>query len=97
MEKKTTVLNDQSWLDIALQTCGSLESVFSLVVANNVSVIDEPEVGSTIESTDIVNNQVARYYDNKNIIPATNTVANGEKRKRGIGNMIVGVDFIVIK
>lgn len=95
MEKETTVLTDQSWLDIAIQTSGSLEEVFSLAVANNVSVIGEPEAGLKITSPQIINSQVKKYYDQKSIIPATGTSSTSENVTLGIGNMAVGVDFIV--
>ncbi|GHV13657.1 hypothetical protein FACS1894169_01130 [Bacteroidia bacterium] len=95
MEKETTILTEQSWLDIAIQTSGSLEEVFSLAVENNASVIGEPEVGLKIASPEVANSQVKKYYDQKHIIPTTGVSSTSENVKRGIGNMTVGVDFIV--
>jgi hypothetical protein len=91
MEKETTVLEDQSWLDMAIQTGGSLESVFDLVVAGDVSLTDTPAVGRVITNPDTNNKSVTDYYSAKELTPATGDIAI----LGGIGYMAVGIDFIV--
>jgi len=93
MEKEATILEDQSYLDLTIQTGGGLESAFDLAVRNNISITDIPKVGQKIINPNISNNQVRNYYDKKSLTPATNE--SQEEKGEGIEFWIVERDFIV--
>ncbi|MDU1893041.1 MAG: hypothetical protein E6767_20385 [Dysgonomonas sp.] len=91
MEKETIALESQSLFDIAVQSCGAVEAVLDLAVANNISITDALHPGQLIDNTDIKDNRVFDYYRTKGLTPASGDV----EVRGGIGYMAVGIDFIV--
>ena len=70
---KVTVLQNQSLFDISVQVYGSIEGVFLLAKANNISITDELIAGTQLTYYDsfIIDKTVATYYKNNNIKPST--------------------------
>ncbi len=90
---QTIVLENQSLLDIAIQLGGSLESVFELAVANDVSITESTNPGQTIFINNQSQSQIVDYYRSRGITPATSIIDS--RQQGGIGYMAVGIDFIV--
>lgn len=90
---QTTVLEDQSLLDMTIQMGGSLESVFDLALQNNMSITNQIETGLSISLESISDNRIVNYYNTNKLTPATAIVET--QTKGGIGYMAVGIDFIV--
>lgn len=65
------VLSYQSLIDIAVQTSGSAEAVFELAMKNELSITDELSAGSKIQTVDVIDIDIAAYYNNKRLTPAT--------------------------
>lgn len=89
---KTTALEGQSFLDLAIQG-GAVESIFKM--DNTISITDEPVIGKSY-TVEVLNVPRANYYENNVILPATNIsdedIANQDG---GIGVMAIGTTFIV--
>jgi hypothetical protein len=88
-----TVLSQQSLLDISVQDSGTVESVFALAVDNEISVTDKLVPGDMIATVPPQNRDIADYYRNKNLKPATWTGCS--RKLGGIGYMNIEGDFIV--
>lgn len=88
---ETIVLDGQSLFDLAIQMGGSVESVFDLAVAQNMSITDLLEVGHIVEPISASDKRVFNYYQLKNITPATGDIELNE----GIEFWYVEYDFIV--
>lgn len=71
---KVNVLEGQSFLDIAIQACGSVEAAFELAVLNSMSLTDDLVPGVELVLPAVVNSSIALYYKSKNIKPATASV-----------------------
>lgn len=85
-------LEVQTLFDIAIQSCGSAEAAFDFAVLNGVSLTDEPVVIDVVPG--IVDADIAAYFLNKNIQPATGLVEAAE-RVVAAANTLVG-DYIHI-
>ena len=96
------ILNRQSLLDIVIQECGSLDSIFSLAEQNNIAVTDDLPAGRELEYTleDITQKQVIISLANRGIKPATaispELLADGELLLEGIEFWGIEYDFIVM-
>ncbi|GAB6121662.1 hypothetical protein [Dysgonomonas termitidis] len=88
---ETKALNSQSLPDLSLQESGTLEGLFPLAVANNLSITDALEPGQAIERTDVIQREIQSYYTIRNLHPATGAV----DLPGGIGYMGVEIDFAV--
>jgi hypothetical protein len=88
-----TALQNQSLLDIAVQMAGSVEAIFDLAVANDLSVTDNPETGRELIEALPVNRDITAYYASRNIRPATAVVWTDEGE--GIEFWAVEIDFVV--
>ncbi|MDR2009210.1 MAG: hypothetical protein LBQ22_01860 [Bacteroidales bacterium] len=67
----------QTFFDIALQYQGSMESIFDMVIRNNISISDIPENGMELEISPVIEDKkVVNYYKNNNIEPATASYKN---------------------
>ena len=64
-------LEGQTLFDIAIQSCGSAEAAFGLAVMNGLNLTDELLTGSDLVTPDVLNTDVATYFQTKNIQPAT--------------------------
>lgn len=95
-----TALLLQSWFDIALQYTGSIENAFVVAKANDSSVTELITAGESfiIPSDARIYNREVNYLSGKKVIPATGineTTTDLPIRPGGIGQMAIGIDFIV--
>ena len=65
------VLSGQTLFDIAIQSCGGTEAAFELSLLNGLNLTDELIPGQELVLPDVVNADIALYFKNKNIQPAT--------------------------
>jgi hypothetical protein len=92
-------LSGQTLIDIAIEHKGSIESVFEVAEANNLSLTDDIEAGYDLFVDQIVDNAIVVDYRAENRKPASDIslvdvnsiIGSGE----GIGFMQIGFDFIV--
>lgn len=95
----TTILHNQSLLDLAIQHAGSVENAFAIAVANGLSLTDDLESGEALnlEPTTINQNKdILSYYQSKKLQPATAVTQLPEiERLEGIGYWAISVDFKV--
>lgn len=87
------VLKGQSLFDIAVQETGSVENVFELAFANDLSITDILQAGTEIIIPDTIekDKNVYGYYNRLELKPATDIGA----QKGGIGYMGIQIDFII--
>ena len=73
--KEIIVHNNQSLFDIAVQEYGTVEAVFDLAVANNVSITEMLTAGQVIKVPELpaeqTNREVVDYLRREGIKPAT--------------------------
>jgi hypothetical protein len=94
MEARTTIIDRQNLLDIALQETGSIEGVFELATANDIAVSDEVSAGTELKVPEgNINADVLRQYKANNIKPATGNIQDAEILE-GIGYWHIEMDFI---
>lgn len=67
-------LNEQSIIDLAIQTAGSVEAAFDLAKKNGLSLTDELTAGQELAAVDVVSKPVASYFNQKEIKPATRPI-----------------------
>ncbi len=67
------VHDGQSLFDVAIQTCGSIEAAFDIATLNGRSLTDILPPGLELAVPEAVNKDIANYYANRNITPATGT------------------------
>ena len=92
------VLEGQSLFDIAIQSCGSAEAAFDLAVLNGVSLTDEVSTGVELVVPGVINKNIASYYANKMLFPATGFAEFGgvlPETQQGIGFWAIDIDFVV--
>ena len=92
--------NNQSLLDIALQTLGSAEAAFDIALINGMSITDELFVGQILQIPSMsgyVQRRNAEYYTINSIMPATAITADiaNTVLEEGVEFWAVGDDFIV--
>ena len=63
------MLEGQSLFDIAIQSCGSAEAAFEFAVLNGVSLTDDVTIELSVP--DVVDADIASYFANKRLQPAT--------------------------
>lgn len=70
---EVTVLNNQSLLDIAIQTTGKAENLLKIAMENNLVPTETIAPGTVLLIPDTVENDenIVRYYKANNVIPAT--------------------------
>jgi hypothetical protein len=88
-----TVLSQQSLLDISVQDSGTVESVFALSVDNEISITDKLSPGYSVTTAQPQNRDIADYYRNKKLKPAT--WMDESQNLGGIGYMNINGNFIV--
>lgn len=72
--KKTTVIDRQSWFDIALQEYGSAAIAFQLATINGAMITEELMPGQKVLLPSLPGDRdIGQFYQNKNIRPATAT------------------------
>lgn len=94
----TTVLHNQSFLDLAIQHTGSVFNAFAIATANGMSVSETVTPGTEIVLPENLqaDNDILNYYQAKNIKPATAfTQTEMIEQHRGIGWMQIEKTFKV--
>lgn len=86
-------LSGQSLFDLALQSSGSVEAAFELALLNSIGITDDIVPGINLSVASVVNKQIAAYYKNKGIKPATYSVT--ESGIGGIEYWEVETEFMV--
>ena len=95
-----TTKNSQ-WLGyIALQSSGSISTLFDLALQNGRSITEDLPISLELQIKTVQSNKSVRnYYQTKGIVPATAltvaTDSEAEECEGGIGCMQIEVDFIV--
>ncbi|MBP1637447.1 MAG: hypothetical protein H6Q18_236 [Bacteroidetes bacterium] len=84
----------QTFIDLAIQACGSPEAAFDFALLNGVSLTDDPGVGVELAVPPVVNTAIATYYANKKLYPATGFTGEVPV-SAGIGYWAIEIDFIV--
>jgi hypothetical protein len=87
-----TVLNNQSLFDIAVQMFGNAEAAFDLAVENDSAITDELAPGMELKTVPAANKQIADYYANRGLKPAT---ASKNIIPTGIGFWAIDINFRV--
>lgn len=88
----------QSLFDLAIQAQGTVNAAFEMAVLNNISVTDTLTAGDSIStSVETKDVEIATFYKNKELFPATALRAEDEfnSNPTGIDYMIIETDFIV--
>ena len=98
--KVIVVQSHQNVLDIAVQEYGSAEAAFDLSLKNNLSVSDDLAPGKELELPESLykDTDVAGYYENKRLQPATalsQSFYKSTKEKEGISYWSININFIV--
>jgi len=65
------VLPGQTIFDIAIQSCGDSEAAFELAMLNGLNLMSDLIPGQELVLPEVVNIDIALYFKNKNIQPAT--------------------------
>jgi hypothetical protein len=89
--QRITVRNNQTLLDLSLQTTGSVEEAFNLALANGLGITDEVATGTLLARTDVVDEMVVEQYTADRIIPATGITV--EQLLEGIDYWAINIDF----
>ncbi len=93
------VLEGQSFFDLATMYCGSPDVAYEFAELNEMAVTDEPEAGTRLKKPAVNNKQIAAYYADKALQPATATTyisGGGElPSDEGIGFWAIEIDFLV--
>lgn len=84
-------------MDIAIQECGAFEAVIVLARRNRISLTDELTVGQVLEymPEDVVDRRIVALLAAHGVKPATALEMSSSAQPRGIGYMVIGIDFIV--
>nr|DAR27470.1 MAG TPA: hypothetical protein [Caudoviricetes sp.] len=96
---RVTIHSRQSFLDIALQECGSFEAAYTLAERNGLSMTDDLTVGQELEfqPADITRKNIVAALAAYRVKPAT--AIRPEERALlpwgGINYMGVEIDFVV--
>ncbi len=71
--EKVTVLNNQTLIDIAIQTTGKAENYLQIAMANNLVPTDKIAPGTILVIPEEIekDEQIVNYYKANNIQPAT--------------------------
>lgn len=81
--KRVKVLAHQTMLDIAVQEYGTVEAVFLIAQANDLSPTVKLEAGAELLLPDVVlNREMQTYCKNNRVSPATSETAESEIRLR---------------
>lgn len=93
-----TVEQGQCLVDIAIQHCGGVGALYRLAGLNGISPTEYVSPGTILNLPEVVNKDVAQYFTDKQLVPATNEASTkflNQQPRGGINYMQIGVDFIV--
>ena len=96
--KHVTVLQDQSWFDVAVQELGSIEGVFGLLNPSGDTLDVNPSSGREIKvlASDVIIKNNTAWYQQHGVKPSTgisagSTIVIGS----GVGYWAIEVNFVV--
>lgn len=89
------VKDNQSLLDVAVQTSGSVESAFEIAVKNNISVAGSLKAGDELENVSVANNKIVDQFKIKELVSATAFNKDVRGQLSGIDYMTIEEDFII--
>ena len=94
---KAVVQQGQSILDVAIQQCGSVESILDMAALNSISVTDDLNAGASLVMPDAKDGKVVSYYSVNRVTPATAVTLDeiNQHPVGGINFMGIEIDFIV--
>ena len=96
---QSTVRNNQTLLDVAVQECGNVESAFEIAERNDLALTDELQTGQTLDIpvTTPSSETVAQDLAAEGVKPATAPSPEDIEMAPygGIGYMGIEVDFVV--
>jgi hypothetical protein len=82
------------WLgDITVREAGSIESLVTMAIDNEISITDKMSAGSPVVRPVPSDRRVINYYDINNIHPAT--YMDADSGFGGIGFMAIEINFTV--
>lgn len=95
-----TALHNQSLFDCCLQHTGTINGIFELAMANNLSVTDDLPAGAVLQLPDpmVTDGDIKKYYAAKAILPATAFTAEDIQiidKPGGISIWAINIDFKV--
>ena len=64
-------LVNQTILDLAIQECGSVIAGIDFALENGLSITDDLIIGTAYTKTSAINNKIALYFKQRNLLPAT--------------------------
>lgn len=97
------ILHNQSLLDTCLQHTGTIESLFEVALANDISVTDDLTAGQVLsltlsEGEGTKDKDILNYYTAKNIQPATAFSQEDKQvieKPEGISIWAINLDFAI--
>lgn len=94
---KVKVLDGQSLFDIAIRRCGDISAAYSIAEMNGLSITDPLTAGQELEIPDPYDKDVAGYFSNRGIEPATALTSEvfESVENEGLDYWILEVDFII--
>ena len=90
----TQVRKHQNLIDVAIQHCGDAAAAIRIAAANGLSLTDDLQPGSDIETGEVVKADVVKKLSRYGNVPATAYNINLPLAE-GIGHWIIGQDFVV--
>lgn len=85
----------QTYYDIAIEQYGSAEYAFDIAQANNKLPCDIAEGDITLPDSISANKTITNHYKTNKISPATDIDNKLLNPIGGIGNMGIGINFII--
>lgn len=91
------ILEGQSLLDASIQACGSVEGLFSLALANGISITEELPPGRLLEAPSPIDKDIVDYFSTKGIYPVTAITQAQEQEiyQEGIEFWAIEEDFVI--
>lgn len=91
---ETTVLHNQSILDISIMHTGTVENSFDIAVQNNKCITDILTIGETIQIDETIQlKDIVSYYKSRVIQPSTGDIERKRIADYGIGYLEIGTTF----
>jgi hypothetical protein len=90
---RVNVVSGQSWLDVALQSTGTIETVFDIALLNAAGAITDMPPSRPVMVVEPVDYRTVKIMSDKRIVPAS--VNELEPEQCGIGCMAIGNDFLI--
>lgn len=90
------VRQGQSFLDMVLQSTGSIDNAILMAVANNMSLTSELIIGQELKQTPITDQKMVGFFTPVQKRPATAwNLHDFDPKPEGISYWAINIDFIV--